>query len=211
VSTTCAGRCGAAGTKRWLVAAIGRAGRIVRRRHSLAPRHPDRFPSSSCLVPPSTAELSETAWAQIAALVQPAVPRRGRPSGDLRRQLEGMLAVMHSGGPWREVPPACGPWQTIYTRYALWVRTGLWERITAILHPDPAQTEPAAASSPRTCHCSTPTGMKAPAHALTPQGSAYSLSGSFLGFLGFLAVMGGQLLLAAGASWRGSAPHSHAF
>ncbi len=85
---------------------------------------------------PGTAELSEVACSQIAALVQPAVPRRGRPSGDLRRQLEGMLAVMHNGGPWREVPPICGPWQTIYARYALWVRTGLWDRIVAILHPD---------------------------------------------------------------------------
>lgn len=55
-----------------------------------------------------------------------------------------MLAVMRSGGPWREVPPAYGPWQTIYARYALWVRSGLWEQIAAILHPDPAQTEPAA-------------------------------------------------------------------
>jgi len=90
--------------------------------------------------------LSEPAWAQIAALVQPAAPRRrrGRPSGDLRRQLEGMLTVMHSGGPWRDVPAACGPWQTIYARYALWVRTGLWERIAAILHPDRAAPVSAA-------------------------------------------------------------------
>ena len=88
-----------------------------------------------------TAELSETAWSQIAPLVQPAARRRGRPSGDLRRQLEGMLAVMHSGGPWRDVPSSCGPWQTIYARYALWVRTGLWEQIAAILHPDPSPPE----------------------------------------------------------------------
>jgi transposase len=85
---------------------------------------------------PGTASLSETAWAQIAVLVRPGLPRRGRPSGDLRQQLEGMLAVMHSGGPWREVPPVCGPWQTVYARYALWVRTGLWEQIATILHPD---------------------------------------------------------------------------
>jgi hypothetical protein len=85
---------------------------------------------------PGTAELNERHWQQIAALLAPSTPHRGRPSGDLRRQLEGMLAVMHSGGPWREVPSTCGPWQTIYTRYALWVRTGLWEQIAEILHPD---------------------------------------------------------------------------
>jgi Putative transposase of IS4/5 family (DUF4096) len=87
-------------------------------------------------VVPGTTELRETHWQQVAALLASTAPRRGRPSGDLRRQLAGMLAVMHSGGPWREVPPACGPWQTVYARYALWVRTGLWDRIAAILHPD---------------------------------------------------------------------------
>lgn len=128
--------------------AVARQGHRARRAHRLSPAQPG--PTTLGPIPigvvPGTAALSETAWTQIAPLVQPgAAPRRGRPSGDLRRQLEGMLAVMHSGGPWRDVPPACGPWQTVYTRYALWVRNGLWERIAAILHSDdPAQTEPAA-------------------------------------------------------------------
>jgi hypothetical protein len=53
------------------------------------------------VVVPGTAELSEGLWQQIAPLLVPTTPRRGRPSGELRRQLEGMLTVMHSGGPWR--------------------------------------------------------------------------------------------------------------
>ncbi len=88
------------------------------------------------------------------ALVQPAVPRRGRPSGDLRRQLEGMLAVMHTGGPWREGPSACGPWQTIYAHDALWLRTGRWGRIAAILHPGLSEPEPAAPPYTSNCRCS---------------------------------------------------------
>jgi len=99
------------------------------------------------LVVPGTATLNEPLWQQIAPLLSAATPRRGRPSGDPRRQLDGMLAVMRSGGPWREVPSTCGPWQTIYARDARdarWVRTGLWEQIAAILHPDPSPTEPAA-------------------------------------------------------------------
>jgi transposase len=96
------------------------------------------------LVVPGTAEPSEGQWQQIAALLAPTAPHRGRPSGDLRQQLQGMLAVMHSGAPWREVPSTYGPWQTIYARYALWVRTGLWDRIAAILHPDLAEPDPSA-------------------------------------------------------------------
>jgi Putative transposase of IS4/5 family (DUF4096) len=128
--------------------AVARQGHRVRRAQRPLPKKPG--PATPGQIPildvAGTAELSESAWSQIAALVQPAAPHRGHPSGDLRRQLEGMLALMHSGGPWRDVPPAYGPWQTIYTRYALWVRTGLWEQIAAILHPEHAQSEPVESS-----------------------------------------------------------------
>lgn len=124
--------------------AVARRGHWARRTQRPPPAQPG--PATPGPIPVhvvlGTAALSEPAWAQIAALVQPVVPRRGRPTGDLRRQLEGMLAVMHSGGPWRDVPPTCGPWQTIYARYALWVRTGLWAQIAAILHPDLPAPEP---------------------------------------------------------------------
>lgn len=126
--------------------AVARRGHRQRRAHRPPPAQPGPLTPGAIpiLLVPGTAALSEATWAQIAVLVQPTTPRRGRPSGDLRRQLEGMLAVMHSGGPWREVPSTCGPWQTSYARYALWVRTGLWQQIAAILHPEHTQTEPAA-------------------------------------------------------------------
>jgi hypothetical protein len=124
--------------------AVARRGHRERRAHRPPPAQPG--PATPGPIPisvvPGTADLSETHWQQIAALLAPTAPRRGRPSGDLRRQLEGMLAVMHMGAPWREVPPACGPWQTIYARYALWVRTGLWDRIAAILHPNLSEPLP---------------------------------------------------------------------
>ena len=126
--------------------AVARRGHCARRAQRPPPAQPGpRTPGPIPVhVVPGTAALSESSWAQIAALVLPVVPRRGRPSGDLRRQLEGMLAVMRRGGPWRDVPPTCGPWQTIYARYALWVRTGVWAQIAAILHPDLAAPEPPA-------------------------------------------------------------------
>lgn len=94
---------------------------------------------------PGTAELSEELWQQMAVLLATAARRLGRPSGDLRHQIEGMLAVIHTGEPCREVPgAACGPWQTIYARFALWVRTDVWERIAAILHSGVTALQPAA-------------------------------------------------------------------
>ncbi len=124
--------------------AVARQGHRARRAQRPPPAQPG--PATPGPVPilgvPGTVALTARHWQQIAPLLAPATPRRGRPSGDLRRQLEGMLAVMHRGVPWREVPSASGPWQTIYARYTLWVRTGLWERIAAILHPDLSEPKP---------------------------------------------------------------------
>jgi hypothetical protein len=125
--------------------AVAHQGHRARRAQRPSPAQPS--PAMPGPIPigvvPGTAELRETHWQQIAALLAPTTPRRGRRSGDLRRQLDGMLAVMHTGAPWRAVPPTCGPWQTIYARDALWVRTGLWDRIAAILHPELLEAQPA--------------------------------------------------------------------
>jgi hypothetical protein len=124
------------------------AGRGHRARRAQRPPPAQPGPATPGPIPigvvPGTTDLLETHWRQIAALLAPTAPRRGRPSGDVRRQLQGMLAVMHTGAPWREVPPAYGPGQTIYARYSLWVRTGLWDRIAAVLHPDQSAAGPAA-------------------------------------------------------------------
>ena len=125
--------------------AVARQGHRARRAQRPPPAQPGPAtpgPPIPILGVPGTVALTARHWQQIAPLLAPATPRRGRPSGDLRRQLEGMLAVMHRGVPWREVPSASGPWQTIYARYTLWVRTGLWERIAAILHPDLSEPKP---------------------------------------------------------------------
>jgi SRSO17 transposase len=78
--------------------------------------------------------LTQAAWTQIAALLpQPA--RVGRPLIAHRQLLEAMLWVMHAGVAWQAIPDAFGPWETVYTRYKQWLRTGLWSRILLILGP----------------------------------------------------------------------------
>ena len=84
-----------------------------------------------------TAALSDSLWQQIAPLLPPQKPPRGRPSLDHRRLLEGLLWIMHHGVPWRELPPGYGSWHTAYSRYQRWCEEGLWDRICAVLHPTP--------------------------------------------------------------------------
>jgi len=84
-----------------------------------------------------TAALSDSLWQQIAPLLPPPKPPRGRPAVEHRRLLEGLLWIMRTGAPWREMPAAYGSWHTAYSRYQRWGQDGLWDRICAILHPTP--------------------------------------------------------------------------
>ena len=38
---------------------------------------------------------------------------------------------MRTGSPWRDVPPAYGPWQTVYGLFRRWQRNGTWRKILA--------------------------------------------------------------------------------
>lgn len=81
---------------------------------------------------PHRHELSDEEW----ALLQPLLPpsqTRGRYYQDHRRLLNGMLFRINTGIPWRDLPERYGPWQTVYSRYRRWSRSGLWDRILTAL------------------------------------------------------------------------------
>ena len=90
------------------------------------------------VVVPGTPALTDQSWLQITALL-PSDGHRGRPYGDHKRIIGGMLWVMHTGAAWREVPTEFGAWQTVYSRFTRWRRDGTWARILALLLP-PAPT-----------------------------------------------------------------------
>jgi Putative transposase of IS4/5 family (DUF4096) len=75
---------------------------------------------------------TEALTARLLAVLPPAAAT-GRPATHLSQVLGGILWVMHTGAPWREVPPAFGPWRTVYGRYRLWRRDGTWDRLAVVL------------------------------------------------------------------------------
>ena len=59
---------------------------------------------------------------QINRLLPPEQGRRGRPPTVKNREaLEGILHVLRTGTPWRDLPNAYGPWHTIYMRWQRWI------------------------------------------------------------------------------------------
>ena len=73
-------------------------------------------------------ELSDVQWAWIEGLF-PANEGRGRPWKDHRQMVNGMLWVLRTGAPWRDLPARYGPWQTVYDRFNRWRKDSTWDRI----------------------------------------------------------------------------------
>jgi transposase len=59
--------------------------------------------------------------------------RLGRPPSDPRTVLNGVLWLLATGAPWRDLPARFGPWQTVYGHFRRWVRDGRLERVVTRL------------------------------------------------------------------------------
>ena len=73
-------------------------------------------------------ELSDEQW----ELIQDELPEAegaGRPWRDHRQVVNGMMWILRTGAPWRDLPERFGPWQTIYERFTRWSRDGTVDRI----------------------------------------------------------------------------------
>jgi transposase len=60
-------------------------------------------------------------------------PRGARNATPDRTIFNGLMWLMHTGAPWRDLPPQFGPWQTVYRRFRKWNNEGVWEHLLAEL------------------------------------------------------------------------------
>ena len=80
-------------------------------------------------------ELSDQQWAR----VEPLLPHRthhyqvGHPFKDHRPIVNGILWILHTGAPWRDLPERYGPWQTVWRQFNTWRRDGTWVRVVTSL------------------------------------------------------------------------------
>jgi transposase len=83
-------------------------------------------------------DLTDAQWERLAPLLPPQRPDTGRPAHDHRTVLNGILWVLRSGAPWRDLPDAYGRWQTAYSRFRRWQATGVWDEILIALQAETA-------------------------------------------------------------------------
>jgi transposase len=83
-------------------------------------------------------ELTDEQWERLAPLLPATKPQTGRPNKDHRTVLNGIVWILRTGAPWRDLPERYGPWKTVYSRFRRWQRAGIWDRILAVLHEEAA-------------------------------------------------------------------------
>ena len=67
--------------------------------------------------------LTDDQW-ELIADVFPKPASTGRPRQDARKVLNGVLWVLRTGSPWRDVPQEFGSWQTCWRRFDQWNADG---------------------------------------------------------------------------------------
>src|SRR5260221_4063436 len=78
-------------------------------------------------------DLTDQEWER----VEPKLPSsRGKRAGHYRDHglvLNGILWVLRTGAPWRDLPERYGKWKTCHDRLQRWRRQGVWEQVLQAL------------------------------------------------------------------------------
>ena len=78
-------------------------------------------------------DLTDQQWQQLQPLLPPQKPTTGRPARDHRTIINGILWVLRTGAPWRDLPQRNGPWPTVASRFYRWRQDGLWDRLLRVV------------------------------------------------------------------------------
>ena len=78
-------------------------------------------------------ELTDAQWEALRPHLPPAKPRTGRPNTDHRTVVEGILWILRTGAPWRDLPDRYGSPGTVSSRFYRWRQAGVWARVLTAL------------------------------------------------------------------------------
>ncbi len=80
-------------------------------------------------------DVTNQQWERLEPLLPPQKPKVGRPAHDHRTILNGILWILRTGAPWRDLPERYGPWPTVASRFYRWKRAGIWQKLFDTLKP----------------------------------------------------------------------------
>ncbi len=84
-------------------------------------------------------DISDEKWAVIGPmLAKNSTETRGRKRKDDRLMFNGILWILKTGAPWRDLPSEFGHWKTVHKRFLQWAKLEVWDNIlkTLSIHAD---------------------------------------------------------------------------
>ncbi len=81
--------------------------------------------------------LSDEQWAAMSGLVIGRPDQRGSTGRNNRLFVEGVLWIVRTGAPWRDLPEMFGEWNSVFRRFSRWSEKGVWTRIFELMSDDP--------------------------------------------------------------------------
>lgn len=74
-------------------------------------------------------ELTDEQWELIAPLIPKRTAKTGRPAKDPRLMLNGILWILGTGAPWRDLPERFGSCKTVHRYFSQWRSAGVFAAI----------------------------------------------------------------------------------
>ena len=80
--------------------------------------------------------LGDAQWERMVGpiLGRPEAP--GSTGRDNRMFVEGVLWVVRTGAPWRDLPDVFGRWNSAFRRFSRWAARGVWNHMFAAMSDD---------------------------------------------------------------------------
>jgi len=80
-------------------------------------------------------ELTNTQWKRLKPLLPPQKPHTGRPALAHRRVINGILWILRTGAPWRDLPERFRCWSTVARCFYRWQKVGIWQHLFEAVQP----------------------------------------------------------------------------
>ena len=98
----------------------------------------------------SRGDLTDEQW----RIFDPLLPDRGERGPAIeskRRTVNGILWVLRTGAPWRDMPERYGNWNSVFVRFTRWSKLGVWDAAFETLANLGLQPTRSIPSIPRSC------------------------------------------------------------
>ncbi len=80
--------------------------------------------------------LSDAHWDRMSGLIIGRPDQRGSTGRDNRMFVEGVLWIVRTGSPWRDLPEVFGEWNSVFRRFSRWSEKGVWRRMFEAMSDD---------------------------------------------------------------------------